>query len=127
VRPNSPLSMLLLLPCFAGGAGAAAPVWICTLTADAARLVCVADIDPLDASSEPVPVPAAVVNGTAFPLDPRRVYSVDLWSPATDMEFVAQLARATICYRTPGCNVVLAGAAAGAPAAPAGIHTARRR
>jgi hypothetical protein len=24
------------------------------------------------------------------------------------MEFVAQLARATICYRSPGCSVVMA-------------------
>ncbi|MEQ1804360.1 MAG: hypothetical protein ABL900_03205 [Burkholderiaceae bacterium] len=125
MRPIS-ISMLLVLPWLAGGAGAVPPVWICTLAADARRLICVADDDPVDVA-EPVPPPAAVVNGTVFPLDPRRVYNVDLWSPATDMEFVAQLARATMCYRTPGCNVVLAGSAAGAPAAPVEVRTARRR
>ena len=49
-----------------------------------------------------------MVAGTSFPLDTRRQYSVDLWTPPSDMEFVAQLARATICYRSPGCSVVMA-------------------
>ncbi len=127
MRPIS-LSMLLVLPWLAGGAVAQAPVWICSLAADATRLICVADADPLAASGA-APAPAAVVNGTSFPLDPRRVYSVDLWSPATDMEFVAQLARATICYRSPGCSVVVpeAQALSSAAAALAGVRTARRR
>ena len=126
MRPSLIFSMLLVLPGFASGVGAQAPVWICALAADATRLVCVADVDPLDVA-EPAPLPTAVINGTSFPLDPRRVYSVDLWSPATDMEFVAQLARATMCYRSAGCNVVLAGSAAGAPAALSGVRSARRR
>jgi hypothetical protein len=38
-----------------------------------------------------------VVNGTRFPLDPRRI--------STDPAFVDTLAQATICYRSPGCAV----------------------
>lgn len=126
MRPIA-LSMLLALPWLAAGAAAQSPVWICSLAADATQLICVADVEPLNAADR-LPAPAAVVNGTSFPLDPRRVYSVDLWSPATDMEFVAQLARATICYRSPGCSVVVPAAQAlpGA-AALAGVRTARRR
>ncbi len=123
-----PLSMLLVLPWLAGGAVAQTPVWICSLTAEATRLTCIADADPLLAA-ERAPAPAAVVKGTSFPLDPRRVYSVDLWSPATDMEFVAHLARATICYRSPGCSVVVPAAQTlpSATAALGGVRTAGRR
>ncbi len=120
------ISILLVLPWFASNVGAQSSVWICTLAVDATRLICVADVDPVDVT-KPMSPPAAVVNGTAFPLDPRRVYSVDLWSPATDMEFVAQLARATICYRTSGCSVILAESLSGSSAALAGVRTARRR
>lgn len=122
------ISMLLVLPWLTGGASAQPPVWICSLAADAARLVCVADVDPVGAA-EPVLTPTAIVNGTSFPLDPRRVYHVDLWSPATDMEFVAQLARATICHRSPGCSVVVPDGETlpGASAALSGMRTARRR
>jgi hypothetical protein len=67
------------------------------------RLVCVADAAP----GAPAPATNAVVNGTAFPLDPRRLYSVELWSPPTEPAFVEQLARATICYRSPRCEVVM--------------------
>lgn len=81
--------------------------WLCALSEDAVRLVCVADTAPQDAA-EAAPARAAVVNGTAFPLDPRRQYSVELWSPPTELAFVEQLARATICYRSPGCQVTLA-------------------
>ena len=31
-----------------------------------------------------------------------------MWSPPTEADFVALLARATICYRSPGCEVTLA-------------------
>jgi hypothetical protein len=82
--------------------------WMCALSEDAVRLVCVADIDPVDTPGQ-APQPSAMVNGTAFPLDPGRMYTVDLWSPPTDMAFVEQLARATICYRSPGCSVTMAG------------------
>jgi hypothetical protein len=82
-------------------------LWVCGLSDDAVRLVCVADADPtLPTAAESRPT--AMVAGTSFPLDTRRQYSVELWTPPSDMEFVAQLARATICYRSPGCSVVMA-------------------
>jgi hypothetical protein len=82
-------------------------LWVCGLSDDAVRLVCVADADPTWPAAADIR-PTAMVGGTSFPLDPRRQYSVDLWTPPSDMEFVAQLARATICYRSPGCSVVMA-------------------
>ncbi len=77
------------------------------LSTDAARLVCVVDALPQPAA-EAAPALTAVVNGTGFPLDTRRQYTVELWSPPTEPAFVEQLARATICYRSPGCQVTLA-------------------
>lgn len=77
-------------------------VWLCGLSEDMTRIVCVAD-PPEDAMA---PVATAQVNGTTFPLDPRKKYTVDLWSPATELDRVELLARATICYRSPGCQVV---------------------
>jgi len=100
------ITTLLFLALFASKVQAASTLWLCGLTEDGVRLACVADVDPTGAD-EP---PAAVVlsaNGTAFPLDPRRVYFVDLWSPPTDMAFVEQLAKATICHRSPGCKVAM--------------------
>ena len=82
--------------------------WLCGLSEDILRLVCVAEAGPLDAL-DAAPAPLAVVNGTTFPLDPRRQYTVELLAPAGEMEFVEQLARATICYRTPACSVSFAG------------------
>ena len=96
------LTLTLLAPRWAG----AQTLWLCTLTDDAVRLICVAEADPLHAD-EPAATPHAVVNGTSFPLDPRRPYTVDLWSPPTEMAAVEHLARATICYRSPGCSVML--------------------
>lgn len=90
---------------------ARAITWLCSLADDGTVLRCVADIDAGEHSSAaPVaaPMPSAVVNGTVFPLDPARVYTVPLWSPPTEAEFVQLLARATICYRSPGCAVMLA-------------------
>ncbi len=76
-------------------------VWACTLSDDLVRLHCTA-------GDGATPQAATVaVNGTAFPLDPRRHWVVDLWSPPTEIEFVERLARATICYRTPGCTVTV--------------------
>jgi hypothetical protein len=83
-------------------------VWLCGLSAEAQRLFCVVDAQ-VEASEEAPPQPRAVVRGTAFPLDVKRLYIVDLWSPATDRAFVEELAAATICYRTAGCSVVLNG------------------
>lgn len=92
---------------FCPPAAAAEAHWLCALSEDAVRLVCVVDALP-QPTAEPAPAPTAVVNGTGFPLDARRQYTVELWSPPTDLAFVEQLARATICYRSPGCQVTLA-------------------
>lgn len=81
--------------------------WLCTLSDEGLRLVCVADQDPRDEAA--APSPTASVRGTSFPLDPRRLYTVDLWSMPTDPDWVALLARSTICYRSPGCTVTMAG------------------
>lgn len=85
--------------------------WLCGLSEDATQLVCVADPDTGQPLSRPEPsVTTAVVRGARFPLDPSRLYTVNFWSPATDLAFVDQLARATICYRSPGCQVTFSGA-----------------
>ena len=86
-------------------AAAAPTVWLCGLSGDLVRIVCVADVDAAQVG-EP-PRPTARVHGTSFPLDPRRQWTVDLWSPATEPDRVAELARATLCYRTPDCEVVM--------------------
>lgn len=76
--------------------------WRCHLDAAAVRLVCVADVE---AAPTPAAVSTASVNGTRFPLDAARAWTVELWTPPADMAFVELLARATICYRSPGCTV----------------------
>jgi len=104
-------SAIGLLVGLLGGVPASAwsqTTWLCGLSADTLRLVCVADAGPQDVH-ETAPRTVAVVNGTAFPLDPRRQYTVDLHAPAGEMEFVEQLARATMCYRTPACSVAFVG------------------
>lgn len=78
--------------------------WSCALSEDAVRLVCIAGAERI-ADAAPSPDASAVVYGTAFPLDSGRRYVVELWSPPTDVDFVDRLARATICYRSPGCSV----------------------
>ena len=84
----------------------ATTTWLCGLNDELVQLVCVADVDPVALIEAPRTV--AVVNGTAFPLDPRRTYTVNLWTPPSEPEWVEHLARATICYRTAGCEVVMA-------------------
>lgn len=103
-RP-SPLVLALALACLAAPA-AAATHWLCGLSADLTRLVCVADEDPLDAAAPAATT--ATVRGTRFPLDPRRQWTVDLWSPPTEGASVEFLARATLCFRSPGCSVSVA-------------------
>ena len=93
----------LLLPSTANAAPAT--VWLCGLSGDLVRIVCVADVDETAATEQPRP--RARVNGTSFPLDPRRQWTVDLWSPATEPGPVTELARATLCWRTPDCEVVM--------------------
>ncbi len=78
---------------------AAAPQWRCTLSNDLVQLVCEAQAPEAEAST------VAVVNGTRFPLDTRRRWVVDLWSPPSELASLEHLARATMCYRTPGCQV----------------------
>ena len=79
--------------------------WLCGLSAAATQLVCLADIDPRAAAAAEPAETTAVVNGTRFPLDARRIYTVDFWSPATDLAFVDSLAQATLCYRSSDCEV----------------------
>ena len=93
--------------------------WQCSLSADLTRLHCVAAGATTEAGSgsavhggatpetpnAEAAVPQVAVRGTRFPLDTRRAWTVEMWSPADDGDFVAQLARATICYRTPRCQV----------------------
>jgi hypothetical protein len=98
---------LALLPVFLCTPSHAGVHWLCGLSEDSTQLVCVADLDLADTAAalrEPAAT-TAVVNGTRFPLDPGRIYTVNFWSPATDLAFVDQLARATICYRSPACQL----------------------
>jgi hypothetical protein len=104
--PRIVIVTLLFLALFEPEVQAAPTLWLCGLTEDGVRLACVADPDPSGADEAPTAL-AHSVNGTAFPLDPRRGYFVDLWSPPTEMAFVEQLANATICYRSPGCKVMM--------------------
>ena len=97
--PRILAALLCLLPL----PSTAAAHWLCGLSEDLTRIVCVADAEkPVVAEAPPV---TAVVNGTVFPLDPRRIYTVELWGLATDAAFAEQLARATLCYRSPDCEV----------------------
>jgi hypothetical protein len=82
--------------------------WLCNVSHDGTQLICIAD-EPADRAATPSPpATTAQVRGTRFPLDPARRYTVEMWSPPTEADFVALLARATICYRSPGCEVTLA-------------------
>jgi hypothetical protein len=97
-----------LLPALlAPGQALGGTVWLCGLSPDLTRLVCVADVDPATDDNTAPALPTAQVNGTRFPLDARGRWTVDLWSPATDPDSVTTLARATICYRSPGCEVIM--------------------
>jgi hypothetical protein len=95
------LSTLLSAPALAG------TQWLCGLSEDLTRLVCIADDDPRDAAPRHEDT-TAVVNGTRFPLDPRRRFTVELWSPPAEAASVELLARATLCYRSPSCQVSVA-------------------
>ena len=78
--------------------------WLCGLSEELTQLVCVAD-NEVDVADEAPVATTAVVRGTRFPLDKARVWTVDFWAPSTDMDMIEQLARATLCYRSPGCTV----------------------
>ena len=119
---SSALSVLLTL----APATAFAAEWLCHLSSDAVRLVCVAEPPGPEAGLPETPAVAgtpaaaattgtgaasppitAVVNGTRFPLDTARMWFVELWSPPNERADVERLARATICYRSPGCTVTV--------------------
>ena len=99
------LALLLAGP--ATATFAAGVAWVCGLSDAGTRLFCVADIDPTANDASPPGVTTAVVNGTRFPLDAKRIHTVDLWSPPTEPDFVRLLAAATICYRSPDCQVTV--------------------
>jgi hypothetical protein len=82
-------------------------IWLCGLSDDLMRLVCVADEDPAVLPPPAAVRPAAVVNGTRFPLDPQRRWVIDLWSPPSDLERLETLAQASMCFRSPGCRALL--------------------
>jgi hypothetical protein len=112
-RPRAALCAIpftvVLAAALAATTAYAAPHWLCSVSHAGTELICIADVDAADTgAAAPPAAPTAFVKGTKFPLDPARVYTVDMWSPPTDPEFVALLARATICYRSPGCQVTLA-------------------
>lgn len=107
MRRLAALSLTALL-CLPAAPARAAADWFCSLSEDAVRLLCVADQDPRD-EAEPVAA-TAQVRGTRFPLDVRRLYTVDLWAVPSEPESVELLARSTICYRSPGCSVTMTGA-----------------
>lgn len=88
------------------GADQAAVTWLCSVSEEGTRLLCLADVEP---GAAPAAVAdTAVVRGVRFPLRPSGLYTVDLWSPPTEAAFVRELAQATICYRSPGCTVTVA-------------------
>lgn len=89
-------------------------LWLCSLSERLTQLLCVADTDQAEAGDaadggdDTTPPPAtAQVRGTRFPLDPRQLWVVDLWTPPSTATDVAVLARATICYRSAHCEVRL--------------------
>ncbi|MBL8351370.1 MAG: hypothetical protein JNL87_13795 [Burkholderiaceae bacterium] len=109
VRLPALRSIALALAATCAGNAHAGTFWVCGLSDDLVRLVCIADDPPTSDAVTPADLPTAQVNGTRFPLDSRGRWVVDLWSPPTERESVLTLARATICYRSPGCEVTVQG------------------
>lgn len=81
----------------------AGPHWLCSLSQDLVRLVCVVDPDGLE--PEAVPAVRTMVRGVKYPLDPRQSYTVDIWAAPDELERVESLAKATICHRDAECQV----------------------
>ena len=106
-RLPPPRSIALAAALLMVGTAQAGTVWLCGLSDDLVRLVCIADDDTLPDPGRPAAATTAQVNGTRFPLDPRGRWTVDLWSPPNEAETVRQLARSTICYRSPDCEVLV--------------------
>lgn len=101
--------------------------WLCNLSEDLVRLICVADTDPLDGPPPAATAGVAAVKGTRFPLDPRLIYTIDLWSPPSEPEWLELLARSSICYRSPGCTVTMAGSSYEALRRVSGSRSLARR
>ena len=105
---SQPLRSLIAGIAFAGFCTApmAATHWVCALSDDVVRLVCVADTGP------ELPTSATKgfshVRGTRFPLDTADIYTVELWGPPVEPDWLALLAQSTICFRTPDCTVSMA-------------------
>ena len=92
------------------GSASAGTHWMCGLSQEGVQLVCVADpeSDLVGEVAETRSEVRTAVRGTRFPLDANDVYTVDLWSVPDDAQWLEQLARATICYKSPGCTVSVA-------------------
>lgn len=89
-------------------------IWLCGLSEEMTRLSCVADQDealsdlPVDSRRQTANADLVhQVRGTRFPLDPTRAWSVPLWTVPYDISSLRTLAHATICYRSPSCEVVM--------------------
>ena len=104
MRRAAVLSRSILAAGLLASGGATATTWSCGLTSAATQIECVAQRDP--APEQTAEAPEVTVRGTRFPLDRERVWRIDLWSPATDMDGVKRLASASMCYRSPNCSVV---------------------
>jgi hypothetical protein len=103
-------ALCAMLLAFFTATAPAATHWICSVSSAGTQLICQAEMQSGDTAAglDSAAATTAVVNGTRFPLDPARTYRVDMWSPPTEAEFVARLAAATVCYRSPSCTVALA-------------------
>lgn len=95
--------VLPLLVAAAPATSLAGTHWLCGLSQDLVRLICVADPD--GAEPDAVPVVQRTVRGVKYPLDPRQQYSVDIWAAPDELERVERLAKATICHRDASCQV----------------------
>lgn len=89
------------------GVARAETVWMCALSDDAVRLYCVADVDLYAPAEATRPAARVVVRGVQFPLNPQRMYEVDLWGPPNDPDDLELLARAAMCYRSADCTATV--------------------
>jgi hypothetical protein len=107
VRPRLIGSLLLAAALVAiAPRGEAGTNWFCELTPDGMRVSCRAETRTT--SAEPAPASQKTsVNGTEFPLDAGRRWVVDLFAVPDDLQRLELLTRATICYRSPECSVLL--------------------
>ena len=101
------LVALLMAAAAPARADTARTVWLCGVADNGVQLVCVADVEPGADEVAAAAAPAASVRGTRFPLDPRRRWLVDFWSPGAERDRLELLARATNGHRSPGCDVIL--------------------